>query len=126
MSSKNTKYTREYKQTIVNLYHSGKTYSEIHKEYGVSHSALSNWIKQYSEVKIDDETVLTAKQIKELQKRNAQLEEENLILKKPLRYSRPAQTKTECRKAAVIGTRRHNALPCASCQPKHILQISSS
>ncbi len=74
MSSKNTKYTREYKQTIVNLYHSGKTYSEIHKEYGVSHSALSNWIKQYSEVKIDDETVLTAKQIKELQKRNAQLE----------------------------------------------------
>lgn len=74
MSSKNTKYTQEYKQTIVNLYHSGKTYSEIHKEYGVSHSALSNWIKQYSEVKIDDETVLTAKQIKELQKRNAQLE----------------------------------------------------
>ena len=52
MSSKNTKYTRE----IVNLYHSGKTYSEIHKEYGVS----------------------------------------------------------------------HNALPCDSCQPEHILQISSS
>lgn len=56
MSSKNSKYTQEYKQTIVNLYHSGKTYSEIHKGYGVSHSALSNWIKQYSELKIDDET----------------------------------------------------------------------
>ena len=41
MSSKNPKYTQEYKQTIVNLYHSGKTYSEIHKEYGISHSALS-------------------------------------------------------------------------------------
>lgn len=80
MSSKNVKYSQEYKQTIVNLYHSGKTYSEIHREYGISYSALSNWIKQYSEVKIDDETVLTAKQIKELQKRNAQLEEENLIL----------------------------------------------
>ena len=38
MSSKNPKYTQEYKQTIVNLYHSGKTYSEIHKEYGISHS----------------------------------------------------------------------------------------
>ena len=36
---------------------------------------MANWIKQYSEVKIDDNTVLTAKQIKELQKRNAQLEE---------------------------------------------------
>lgn len=96
MSSKSPKYTQEYKQTIVNLYHSGKTYSEIHKEYGVSHSALSNWIKQYSEVKIDDETVLTAKQIKELQKRNAQLEEENLILKKQLRYSRLAQAEIDC------------------------------
>ena len=93
MSSKNTKYTQEYKQTIVNLYHSGKTYSEIHKEYGVSHSALSNWIKQYSEVKIDDETVLTAKQIKELQKRNAQLKEENLILKKAIAIFTPRSDK---------------------------------
>ena len=93
MSSKNTKYTQEYKQTIVNLYHSGKTYSEIHKEYGVSHSAFSNWIKQYSEVKIDDETVLTAKQIKELQKRNAQLEEENLILKKAIAIFTPRSDK---------------------------------
>lgn len=89
MSSKNPKYTQEYKQTIVNLYHSGKTYSKIHKEYGISHSALSNWIKQYSEVKIDDETVFTAKQIKELQKRNAQLEEENLILKKAIAIFTP-------------------------------------
>lgn len=53
------------------------------------HSALSNWIKQYSEVKIDDETVFTAKQIKELQKRNAQLEEENLILKKAIAIFTP-------------------------------------
>ena len=81
MSSKNSKYIQEFKQTIVNLYHSWETYSEIHKGYGISHSALSNLIKQYSEVKIDDGTVLTDKQIKELQKRNIQLEEENLILK---------------------------------------------
>lgn len=40
-----TKYTEEFKQTIVNLYQSGKTYSQIYKEYGVSHSALANWIK---------------------------------------------------------------------------------
>ena len=93
MSSKNVKYSQEYKQTIVNLYHSGKTYSEIHKEYGISNTALSNWIKQYSEVKIDDETVLTAKQIKELQKRNAQLEEENLILKKAIAIFTPHSDK---------------------------------
>ena len=71
-TKKSPKYTNEFKQTIVNLYHSGKTYSQINHEYGISHSALANWIKQFSEIKIDDDTVLTAKQIKELQKRNAQ------------------------------------------------------
>lgn len=93
MSSKKTKYSQEFKQTIVNIYQSGKTYEEIHKEYGVSHSTLANWIKTYSEVKIDDDTVLTAKQIKELQKRNAQLEEENLILKKAIAIFTPRSDK---------------------------------
>ena len=93
MTGKNPKYSEEFKQTIVNLYHSGKTYSQIHKEYGVSSSALTNWIRKYSEVKIDDNTVLTAKQIKALQKRNAQLEEENLILKKAIAIFTPHSDK---------------------------------
>jgi len=96
MSTKN-KYTSDFKKTIVNLYHSGKSYSQIHNEYGISTSALSKWIKLYSEVKIDDETVITAQQIKDLQKRNAQLEEENLILKKPLQYSLRTQATINCR-----------------------------
>lgn len=90
---KNNKYSNEFKQTILNLYNSGKTYSQIHNEYGISHSALANWIKQYSEVQIDDDTVLTARQIKELQKRNAQLEEENLILKKAIAIFTPHSDK---------------------------------
>lgn len=93
MSSTNNKYTKEFKETIVNLYHSGKTYTQIQKEYGVSHSALANWIKQFSEVKIDDNTILTARQIKELQKRNAQLEEENMILKKAIAIFTPHSDK---------------------------------
>ena len=88
MSTKN-KYTSDFKKTIVNLYHSGKSYSQIHNEYGISTSALSKWIKLYSEVKIDDETVITAQQIKDLQKRNAQLQEENLILKKAIAIFTP-------------------------------------
>lgn len=51
-------------------------------------SALGKWIRQYSEVKTIDGDIMTAKQIKELQKRMAQLEEENIILKKRLPYSR--------------------------------------
>lgn len=90
---KQPKYSEEFKQTIVNLYQSGKTYSQINSEYGISHSALANWIKKYSQVQIDDSTVLTAKQIKELQKRNAQLEEENLILKKAIAIFTPHSNK---------------------------------
>jgi len=50
----------------------------------VAISTIGKWIKTYSEVKIDEDTIMTAKQIKELQKRNALLEEENLILKKAI------------------------------------------
>ena len=83
------KYDEEFKQSLVNLHHSGKIQTMLSKEYGVSTSALTKWIKMYSEVKIDEDTVLTAKQIRELQKRNAMLEEENLILKKAIAIFTP-------------------------------------
>ena len=50
---------------------------------------LSRWVKQYSTVETDDGEVLTAKQVKELQKRMAQLEEENQILKKAIAIFTP-------------------------------------
>ena len=65
--------------------------------------------KRCDRVLCDDSslTALTARQIKELKKRNAQLEEENLILKKPLRYSRPAQTKMERLYIPLIKAEQH-------------------
>jgi putative transposase len=87
------KYDDEFKKSIVTLYQIGKSQSQISRDYGISHSAISRWIKLYSEVKIDDDTIISAKQIKELQKRNAQLEEENLILKKAIAIFTPHSTK---------------------------------
>lgn len=89
------KYDDDFKQNLVNLYHSGKTQTALSKEYGVSASALEKWVKQYSEIQIDEDTVLTAKQIRELQKRNTLLEKENLILKKRLLYSLHTQRTAE-------------------------------
>jgi len=93
LSTKNSpaKYTEEFKKTIVSLYQSGKTYAQIQKEYSVSSSALFNWIRKYSQVKVDDDTLLSAQQIKALQKRNAELKMENRILKKRLQSSRHTQ-----------------------------------
>jgi transposase len=46
-------------------------------------------VKKYSQVRVDEDTVLSAQQIKALQKRNAELEEENLILKKAIAIFTP-------------------------------------
>ena len=86
-------YDEEFKKNIVALYQSGKTQSQLSKDYGVSISAIARWIKLYSEVKLDDDTILSTKQIKELQKRNAQLDEENLILKKAIAIFTPHSNK---------------------------------
>lgn len=85
MSTKTGKrYDEDFKKSLVSLHQNGKSQSQLAKEYGVSQTALSKWIKQYSTVEVDNGEVMTAKQVKELQKRNAQLEEENLILKKAI------------------------------------------
>lgn len=83
------KYDEDFKKSLVSLYHNGKTQVQLCREYGVSESALSKWVKLYSTVQTDTGEVLTAKQVKELQKRNAQLEEENLILKKAIAIFTP-------------------------------------
>ena len=93
MSKQPPKYDEEFKKSLVTLHQNGKSQSELVREYGVSYSALSKWIRAYSEVKIDVDTIMTAKQVKELQKRNALLEEENLILKKAIAIFTPASKK---------------------------------
>ena len=77
-------YDEDFKRSIISLYQNGKTQTQLSKDYGISLSAINKWVKQHSEIKTEDGDVFTAKQIKELQKRNAQLEEKNQILKKAI------------------------------------------
>lgn len=89
-SNRGCRYDEEFKRTLVNLYNNGgKTQSALCQEYGISLTSLSRWIKQYSIIETDDGEVLTAKQVRELQKRNAQLEEELIILKKAIAIFTP-------------------------------------
>jgi transposase len=76
--------SEEYKQSIVNLYRSGKPSGEILKEYGISSSTFYKWVKRYSVVQISETESMTMTEIKAMQKRLALLEEENLILKKTI------------------------------------------
>lgn len=45
-------YDDEFKKSIVALYQSGKSQSQISNDYGVSISVISRWIKLYSKVKV--------------------------------------------------------------------------
>ena len=88
--NRSVRYDEKFKRTLVNLYQNGgKTQAALCKEYGVSLTSLTHWIKQYSTVETDDGEILTAKQVKDLQKRNAQLEKELLILKKAIAIFTP-------------------------------------
>lgn len=84
-----TKYDEDFKKSLVSLYQNVKKQSQLCKEYGVSQSAPGKWVKQFSAVEINGGEALTAKQVKQLQKRNAQLEEENLILRKAIAVFTP-------------------------------------
>ena len=73
------KNSEDFKQSIVNLYRNGKTSGEIIAEYEISSSTFYKWVKKYSVVQISETESMTTNEIKEMQKRLAQLEEENMI-----------------------------------------------
>ena len=83
------RYDEDFKKSIVSLHENGRSFNSLSREYGVSVSSIAKWSRMYSTISTDEGEVFTAKQIKELQKRNALLEEENLILKKALAIFTP-------------------------------------
>jgi transposase len=88
MTRKQTKYTTEFKSTIVELYNSGKGLSELSSEYGIPVSTISGWVKNARPVVLDEGEVVTLKEYKALKQEMARIKEENEILKKPWPYSR--------------------------------------
>ena len=77
------RYPEEFKQQIVDLYHAGTPVIKLASEYGLVVPTIYKWIKLYSPV-IEDVggATVSMKEYKELQKKMAQLEMENEILKK--------------------------------------------
>ncbi|QTD42635.1 transposase [Sporosarcina sp. Te-1] len=47
---KQKRYNQEFKQTIVELYRSGTSVSDLSREYGVSEVTIYKWIKAHSPI----------------------------------------------------------------------------
>ena len=75
------KFNDDFKNTIVELYKSGKGPTELAREYGVSVQSVHQWIGKTKEIKLNDETI-TPEDIISLKKEISRLKEENEILKK--------------------------------------------
>lgn len=78
------KYTEEFKNTIVELYNSGKSLADLSSEYAVSKSTITGWVKKNKPVTVDKNTTITAAEYQAMIKKNKQLEEEIEILKKAM------------------------------------------
>ncbi len=82
--SKGRRYDQEYKDMIVDLFKSGMSLAELSSEYGIAKSTINGWVKDVKEVKIDENEVMTLKEVKALKKEMAKIKEENEILKKAM------------------------------------------
>ena len=81
---KGRRYDQEYKDMIVELFKSGMSLAELSSEYGIAKSTINGWVKDVKEIKVDDNEVMTLKEVKALKKEMARIKEENEILKKAM------------------------------------------
>ncbi len=61
MTGNDKRYDENFKKMIVELYHSGSSVSDLEREYGVTKVTIYKWIKEYSEIEIDENTTVTKK-----------------------------------------------------------------
>ena len=80
MGRKIRSYTIEYKNTIIDLFNSGKTYVELSDEYGVPKTTIRQWVKKNNTVSDSSIPNESDADIKAMKKRMAKLEQENEIL----------------------------------------------
>ena len=77
-------YTKEFKDTMVELYNSGKSITDLSSEYGISKSTIQGWVNKAKPVIVNKDKTLTAEDYIQMQKEMARLKEENEILKKAM------------------------------------------
>lgn len=82
--AKGKSYDETLKKTIVELYEQGKSATELAREYDLSVKNIYNWTKLYGTIKAEDGTLTNNKEIIELKKENARLQQEVEILKKAM------------------------------------------
>ncbi|GAA5219722.1 transposase [Membranihabitans marinus] len=100
MKKKRRKYDSEYKEMIISLVKEGKNCAQVGREYGISRSMVSRWVKEYDN---PDKPSFTGngnqrlteqeKKIKDLEKAYLDMKMERDILKKAADFFSKRDTK---------------------------------
>ena len=75
------RYSQDFKYSLVKLHQEGRSLKSLAEEFGLSKDSIAIWVKQATPVMIQGRSK-TLKDVKQLEKRLAILEEENEILKR--------------------------------------------
>ena len=90
MAGKYKKYTPEFRAEAAKLVVEGsRSIADVAREIGVSETTLGNWTRTYREAHAEDEPELQLSErakLRELERRNRELEMENAFLKKAAAY----------------------------------------
>jgi transposase-like protein len=91
MSGNSKLYDEDFKKMTVERYHSGSSVSDLELEYGVTRVTIYKWIKDYSEIEIDENITVTKKEMLEVKKENKKFKDliMNIYLKSKKRYGAP-------------------------------------
>jgi transposase len=62
-----SRYSQEFKETIVELHHTGQSVADLSSEYGVTRTTIYKWIKEHSN--ISEEVEMTPAELRKIQKK---------------------------------------------------------
>lgn len=78
------KYTKEFKETIVQLHEAGQSVSDLVKEYRVANQTIYRWLQLYGKSGKSKAENVSLHELQQMRKEMAKMKEENEILKKAL------------------------------------------
>ncbi len=73
------KYTKEFKETIVQLHEAGQSVSDLVKEYGVANQTIYKWLQLYGKSGKSKAENVSLHELQQMRKEMAKMKEENEI-----------------------------------------------
>jgi transposase-like protein len=90
VAGKNRKFSPEFREEAARMVvETSRAIADVARELGISETSLGNWVRAYREKHAEDEPPLQLSErarLRELERRNRELEMENNFLKKAAAY----------------------------------------